>query len=137
MRRVFAGSIAAAAIGGMSGCATGVSRAGAQRESAQSLRIQGALNFRARVALPPDGVAIVELKETTTADGRVVAERRIGLQSRQVPIPFALAVDRARIVSGRSCRLRGGVLVNGRPLPARPTRCRSILRPQALMPACC
>jgi heat shock protein HslJ/membrane-bound inhibitor of C-type lysozyme len=45
----------------------------------------------------------------------VVAERRIDLEGKQVPIVFDLRVERARLVPGRQYFARGGLIVDGRP----------------------
>jgi heat shock protein HslJ/uncharacterized lipoprotein YbaY len=81
----------------------------------ESLAIKGALDYPARIALPADSRAIVELRDVSRPDGAVVAERRIELAGRQVPIPFELALDRAKLDPARRYALRGGVLSGGRP----------------------
>jgi heat shock protein HslJ/uncharacterized lipoprotein YbaY len=82
---------------------------------AAELPIIGTLTYRARVALPPDSRAMVEVREGAGPDGRVVAERLIDLEGKQVPIVVELRVDRARLVPGRHYFARGGLLVNGGP----------------------
>ncbi|MGB2818995.1 MAG: YbaY family lipoprotein, partial [Burkholderiaceae bacterium] len=69
----------------LAGCAT----SGAADEV---MPIRGELTYRTRIALAPDSVAVVEL--TRPQDGRVLAEQRIALEGRQVPIPFELKVRR-------------------------------------------
>jgi membrane-bound inhibitor of C-type lysozyme len=73
------------------------------------LSIKGALTYRERIAQPPDSVAIVELREASSAEGRVVAEQRIALAGRQVPIPFELSVDRAALAAGQAYAVRGAI----------------------------
>ncbi|MCI1192968.1 META domain-containing protein [Calidifontimicrobium sp. SYSU G02091] len=83
---------------------------------ADALVVTGSLSYRARIALPPDAQAVVELRDVTApGDGRVVAERRWATQGRQVPLPFELAVDRRALVDGRRYALRAAVLFDGRP----------------------
>jgi len=104
-----------AAMAGVAACASGgTSTSGAPVPTAQ-LPIIGTLTYRARVALPPDTRAVIEVREGAGADGPVVAERRIDLEGRQVPVVFDLRVDRARLVPGRRYFARGGLLVNGKP----------------------
>ena len=100
----------------LAACATdgGTTRAAGAPDPARTLAISGALSYRARVALPADARAVVELKAGAGDDGPVVAEQRIDLKGRQVPIPFALAVDRARLADGATYRLRGAVFVGAR-----------------------
>lgn len=84
-------------------------------EDPSKLVVKGALTYKARIALPPDSHAIVELRDASRADGPVVAKQRIDLQGRQVPIPFELRVDRAKLADGKRYAVRGGVLTEGRP----------------------
>jgi uncharacterized lipoprotein YbaY len=97
-------------------CATdsGTTRVAAAPDPARTLAISGALSYRARIALPADARAVVEMRAGTGEDGQVVAEQRIDLAGRQVPIPFALAVERARLADGAAYRVRGAVFVGAR-----------------------
>lgn len=106
-----------AVLAAMSGCAVidGSPGAGA-REQTGTLVIRGALSYRARIALPPDSRAIVALKDVSRPDGAVVAEHRMDLKGRQVPIAFELAVDRAKLDDARRYAVRGAVFSGGRPL---------------------
>ncbi|WP_295813446.1 META domain-containing protein [uncultured Nitratireductor sp.] len=75
------------------------------------LEISGELTYRARIALPPESLAIVELRNAREPENaKVLAETRIVLDGKQVPIPFALATGKAQLEAGGSYRLRGGVL---------------------------
>jgi heat shock protein HslJ/uncharacterized lipoprotein YbaY len=80
------------------------------RDKASSLHITGALSYRARIALPPDALAIVELGDASVPGGRLVAEQRIALDGRQIPIPFELVVERAALIPDQSYSVRGAVL---------------------------
>jgi heat shock protein HslJ/uncharacterized lipoprotein YbaY len=90
----------------LAGCATG----GAPATDGVML-IRGELASRARIALPPDAVAIVEL--TRPQDGRVIAEQRIALDGRQAPIAFELRVQRAALRDDTGYALRGAVRSRG------------------------
>jgi uncharacterized lipoprotein YbaY len=93
------------------------------------LVMMGSLTYRARIALPPQAVALVELREIpgtatsgaataatpATAAGRVVAEQRISLEGKQVPVPFSAWVERGALSPASRYELRGGILVDGRP----------------------
>ncbi|MCP1335949.1 META domain-containing protein [Futiania mangrovi] len=72
--------------------------------------IEGELGYRERIALPPGVTALVTLTEERT--GRVVAERR-WRPGRQVPLPFALEIDPARLDRDAFYVLEGGILENG------------------------
>jgi heat shock protein HslJ/uncharacterized lipoprotein YbaY len=106
-----------ASLAALSGCAVVDGPPGAgTREQTGALAIKGALSYRARIALPPDSRAIVALKDVSRPDGPVVAEQRIDLGGRQVPVPFELAVDRAKLDEARRYAVRGAVFSGGRPL---------------------
>lgn len=102
-------------------CATGVGTrvepggAPPLADRTQPFTITGTMAYRERIALPPDAIAVVELREGPGAEGRVVAEWRAALKGRQVPIPFELNVDRAKLVAGARHALRGAILAGGRP----------------------
>jgi len=85
-------------------------------EPPQALTIDGSLAFRERIALPLDSTAIVAPREASSADGRVVAESRVPLEGRQVPIPFTLLVDRARLAAGARDQFSGAIVSGGRPI---------------------
>lgn len=86
------------------------------RPVAPSLTIDGALSYRERVALPPDALVVVELREAAAFGGRIVAERHFAAAGRQVPLPFVLDVARGRIVSDRDYVVRGGLVADSQPL---------------------
>ena len=117
MLRSLVVSVLLASLAALSGCAgvDGPPGAGA-REQTGALAIKGALSYRARIALPPDSRAIVALKDVSRPDGAVVAERRIDLHGRQVPIAFDLVVDRAKLDDAKRYAVRGAVFVGGRPV---------------------
>lgn len=83
----------------LAGCATG--------GGDDVMLIRGELTHAARIALAPDSVAIVEL--TRPQDGRVLAEQRIALQGRQVPIAFELRVRRPGLADDAGYVLRGTI----------------------------
>lgn len=58
------------------------------------LIVSGTLNYRQRIALPPDAVAVVQLVDIhgQTPPGTAVAEQVIA-PAGQVPIPFTLRFD--------------------------------------------
>lgn len=74
----------------------------------ESLTVRGALSYDGTIALPQDGFAIVELRDTE-APHAVVAEQRIELRGQSLPVQFGLVVNRARLASGRTYAVRGAV----------------------------
>jgi heat shock protein HslJ/uncharacterized lipoprotein YbaY len=85
-------------------------------EAPRMVTVKGQLSYAQRVALPGNAGAIVAVRDTSEPDGKgVVAERRIDLRGRQVPIPFELDVDPARLQAGRPYAMRGGITIGGRP----------------------
>ncbi len=92
-----------------------------QDAAAGELLLRGALAYRARIALPPEAVAFVELRAGTPAaagaaeTGALLLEQRWATAGRQVPLTFALALPRAAFPAAGGVLLRGGILVDGRP----------------------
>jgi heat shock protein HslJ/uncharacterized lipoprotein YbaY len=85
-----------------------------KRPRAEGPVIRGELTYRQRVALSPDSLAIVELRENA-GNGPVVAEWRRTLAGMQVPIRFEMAYDPAKVVAGQTYALRGAIFSDGRP----------------------
>ena len=105
------GVLAPSAVTGVPGApapAAGSTAAGEQRV------VRGTLTYRERIALPPEAVAIVELRQGADETAAPLVERRIALEGRQVPVPFELVVDESRLAAEGDYRLRGGLLVAGR-----------------------
>ena len=68
----------------------------------QKLSITEALSYRTRIALPPNARAIVELRAGSTDDGPVIAEYRMELKGKRVPLPFQLVVSAPRSCLSRT-----------------------------------
>ncbi len=96
--------------------------------------VGGSVTYLARIALPPDAVLVIEVRDTPrNARPRILAEQRIELAGRQVPIDFSTTIDRdllgkkarvtvtARIESGGKRRFVSDkaypALKEGKPLP--------------------
>lgn len=83
------------------------------------LLIKGALTYFARIALPPQAVSLVELRDG--ASGALLGLERRRLDGRQVPLPFELVVERARLASGGPFNFRGGIVIDERAAWLTPT----------------
>ena len=77
-----------------------------------TLSITGELSYLARIALPPETIAIVELSDPSVPGGRVVTEQRIALEGRQVPIPFQLQVERGALEPEQAGEIRAVLLAD-------------------------
>jgi heat shock protein HslJ/uncharacterized lipoprotein YbaY len=87
-----------------------------QRAPSRLLSVRGSLTYRARIALPPESIAVVELRDVSSSDHPVIKEQRITLRGRQVPIPFELTVDRAALATSSQYNVRGAILLAGKPI---------------------
>jgi heat shock protein HslJ/uncharacterized lipoprotein YbaY len=76
--------------------------------------IRGELTYRQRIALPPDSVAIVELRGNA-GGGPVVAEWRRTIGGMQVPIRFEMVYDPAKLAPAETYALRGAIVAGGQP----------------------
>jgi uncharacterized lipoprotein YbaY len=114
-RTLAAALISLASLAALLGCAADGGLAGVLPDAPKMMSVKGSLAYPARIALPPETRAVVELKDASGANGPVVAEQRMELQGRQVPVPFELAVDRAKLVDGRQYSVRAGFHLRGRP----------------------
>lgn len=68
--------------------------------------LAGTVTYRQRIALPPDAVATVRLED---AAGGLVAEETVRAEGRQVPLPFALRYDPARVREGVAYTVRAEI----------------------------
>ena len=84
-------------------------------DNESKLVIRGALSYRERMALPPGARAIVEIREGSIEDGPVIAERRMNLDGKQVPLAFEMDVPRASFSAGKTYHARGAVFAGGLP----------------------
>ncbi|HEX5276336.1 MAG TPA: META domain-containing protein [Fluviicoccus sp.] len=76
--------------------------------------ISGDMTYQARIALPPDSVAVVTLLSPT--DGKILAEQRRPLDGVQVPVSFFLQVPFANMKPGADYTLRTAIEHRGRTL---------------------
>jgi putative lipoprotein len=61
--------------------------------------VSGTVSYVQRIAMPPEAVLIVQLQDISQADAasKPIAEQKITFGQRQVPIPFELTFDPAKI----------------------------------------
>lgn len=77
--------------------------------------VSGTVSYLLRLALPPDAAIHVQVQDVsrTDAPANVIAEDRIKLGGRQVPVPFELKIDPARIDPKHSYTVSATILVDG------------------------
>jgi heat shock protein HslJ/uncharacterized lipoprotein YbaY len=75
--------------------------------------VSGEITYQSRIAVPESAIAIVELREGSDDDSRLLAEERIPLAGRQVPVPFSLVYNRDLLSANRATQLRAGIVVDG------------------------
>lgn len=81
-------------------------------------RITGSLTYRARIALPPQSHALIELRDASAvdADGRgTLASQRIDLVERQVPISFAFDIPPQALRQANAYVLRATIFERDQP----------------------
>jgi heat shock protein HslJ/uncharacterized lipoprotein YbaY len=118
MCRAIAVAIAVGWMSFMTGCAGSIRNGSEamQRAPSRLLSVRGSLTYRARIALPPESIAVVELRDDSSSDHPVIKEQRIALRDKQVPIGFELMVDRSALITSRQYNVRGGILLAGKPI---------------------
>jgi putative lipoprotein len=67
------------------------------------------VTYLARIALPPDAVVYLTLEDVSDAQAVVVATQTIPTRGRQVPIPFELPYDPAKIDPSRRYEVRAQI----------------------------
>jgi uncharacterized lipoprotein YbaY len=75
--------------------------------------VTGTVTYLQRMALPPDSVIEVKLQDVSLADApaKTIANQKITLGNRQVPVPFELKFDPAKIDPKHSYSIRATILV--------------------------
>jgi uncharacterized lipoprotein YbaY/membrane-bound inhibitor of C-type lysozyme len=78
-------------------------------------QVTGTVTYLQRVALPPNAVIQVQLADVSQADAaaNVIAEQNINLGQRQVPVPFTLKVDPAKIDPKHTYMVSAKITVDG------------------------
>jgi putative lipoprotein len=90
------------------GCAAGAHNAASPTAGGV---LKGSVSYRERMTLPSDAVLEVELVDVTRQDvgAPLVAETAVFPEDRQVPLPFELRYDPAKIDPSRSYALRATI----------------------------
>ncbi|MCC5868845.1 MAG: META domain-containing protein [Gammaproteobacteria bacterium] len=92
------------------GCSPSEQPAQPPDSAERPLVITGELAYRARIAVPPDTVALVELRESND-ETVIVARQRISLQGRQVPVAFELTAETADLDPEKRYSLHAALLL--------------------------
>lgn len=89
--------------------------AGASRGTGGQGVIAGTVTYLERIALPPDAQIVVRLEDVSHdfVPGTVLAQTKFNSAGEQVPIPFRLLYESARITPEHRFELRATILVDG------------------------
>lgn len=81
------------------------------RGGAGPATLTGEVTYLPRIALPPDAVVRVQLRDVSRSDvlAKTIAEQTVSTEGRQVPIPFALSYDPDRIQLNRRYAVRAEI----------------------------
>jgi putative lipoprotein len=110
--RIASWQLAVVALGALA-CATGASTPAPNPTGAAM--VTGSVTYRERMALPPGATVTVRLQDVSRADApaEVLAEQVI-VPTTQVPIPFALRYDPARIDARHRYSVSARIEVDGK-----------------------
>ena len=78
-------------------------------------QVTGTVTYFERMALSPNALIEVRLEDVSQADApaKLIAQQKITLGDRQVPVPFALKFDPAKIDQKHSYGVRAKIVVDG------------------------
>ncbi len=100
---------------------TGLSTAGGSVQPVNTTKpasatVTGVVTYRQRIALPPKAVVEVKLQDVSRADAAAIVlnSQTIQTQGKQVPIPFSLKYDPAKINPSHSYAVSARILVDGK-----------------------
>ncbi|MDX3883529.1 MAG: YbaY family lipoprotein [Sphingomonas sp.] len=90
---------------------TAPGHAGARVEPSRLVLLEGIAIYRQRIALPPDAVLVVRIEDVSLADApsTLIAEARLPTEGRQVPLPYEVQYDSARILPGHRIAVHGRI----------------------------
>jgi len=98
----------------LAGAATLLAGSAAAQPAAATGTIRGTAGYRERIALPPGAVLEVRLEDISRADAPALLVASATLVTdRQVPIPFVLAYDPARIDRNHRYAVRATLSIDG------------------------
>src|SRR5208283_318443 len=77
--------------------------------------VSGTVSYLSRVALPASAIIEVKLRDVSLADApaKVIAKEEIAMGERQVPVPFELQFDPAKIDPKHTNTVSASILVDG------------------------
>ncbi|WP_417614070.1 META domain-containing protein [Oceanisphaera sp.] len=81
------------AITALSGCV-------GQNDVTQQHQITGSLSYLSRIALAPNSVAEVTVRDTSVANGAIIAQQQIDLDKQGLPVPFNVTLDTRELNAG-------------------------------------
>lgn len=118
VQRLIRAGCVAAGLWALAGCSDGTPPAPEpaglpEVGQAERIRIEGSLYYLQRIALPDNAQAIVELREGPR--GPLAVEQRIELRGRQVPVEFAIELDRRLLKPATDYVLQAAIEVEGEP----------------------
>jgi uncharacterized lipoprotein YbaY/membrane-bound inhibitor of C-type lysozyme len=96
-------------------CKLDKSMNGEATQSSSAGSVTGTVTYLQRMALPPSAVIQVQLLDVSLADApsQVIAEDKISLGDRQVPVPFELKFDPAAIDPKHAYSVSAKIMVDG------------------------
>lgn len=96
--------------GGQVSPSTGDSAEATETTTTEATTLSGSLSYRERMALPEEGVIIVQLLDVSLADApaEILAEKHLTPEG-QVPVDFRLAYDPAEVQTNHRYALRGEI----------------------------
>jgi putative lipoprotein len=82
--------------------------------SAVADKVTGTVAYLQRIALPPNAIIQVQLQDVSRADApaKTIAQEKITLGERQVPVPFEIKVDPAKIDPKHTYALSARIVVD-------------------------
>ncbi|AGT11144.1 YbaY family lipoprotein [Paracoccus aminophilus] len=105
-QRVISAPLVAAAVLSLAAC---------EAPAAKTETVSGSVIYRERMALPPGAEVSVQLVDVSRADAPSITLAETTIQPKsQVPIPYVLSYDPARIESGHSYALQARISDQGK-----------------------
>lgn len=94
---------------GLSGCASFPLFGHAEAVTQTDTVFSGSLTYKARIALPTDSTAVIELHDGLQPD-QLITEEHLPLNGKQVPIDFQLLLPQGRLLVNHPYLLRASII---------------------------
>ena len=102
-----------ATIANLPGCTSATAPKSTRVNYGSGIKVSGVITYRERIALPDNAVVTARLLDVSKADAPIALCEQIISNPGQVPVPFVLTVDAAKVDQNRNYAIEATIKVGG------------------------